>query len=176
MAAPFPYEAVSGAVLDAAEGEAMALYRQFAWVARLSDEMNTEAELDLKRTMQLVFHARSLRRFHEMLQARINSTHTPAQIADVIEGVFAAKKCRWASRSAMNADLAALYTNSGALADWIEANAADYKQGYSVNKEISPGVMTDEPIKVSKPSGLASRLTDFRALFSATAAADLSKR
>lgn len=154
----------------------MSLYRQYAWVARLADEMNTESDLDLKRTMQLVFHARELRRLHEMLQARINSTHTAAQIADVIEGVFAAKRCRWASRSAMNADFSALYAGSGALVDWIEANAADYKQGYSVNKEVSPGVVTDEPIKIAKGEHIAARIADLRGLFAAKASSDAIKK
>src|SRR5688572_25694521 len=175
MAAPFPYEATAGAVTDVAETEALNLYRNYSWVARLADEMNVEAELDLKRTMQLVFHARQLRRWHEALQTHIGDTHTAAQIADVIEGVFNAKRCRWATRAAMNADFTAIYSAAGALADWIEANAAEYKQGYSVNKEISPGVMTDDPIKVAKPPAAASRLSDFRNLFAANTMAALKK-
>lgn len=172
MAAPFPYESVAGAVTDMAESDAANLYRQYAWVARLVDEMNGETELDLKKTMQLVFHARQLRARHEALQARVtHGTHTQAQIGDIVQGVFLAKKCSWASRAAMNADLTAIYNAAGVAADWVEANAGDYKQGYSINKEVSPGVMTDEPLKIAKPAGVASRLADFRALFAASPAA-----
>lgn len=172
MAAPFPYEAVAGAQTDPVEAEALNLYRQYAWIARLVDEMNNETELDLKRTMQLVFHARQFRALFDALQARIAAgTHTQAQIAAVIEGMFAVKKCTWATRTAMNVDLQAIYAASGTAADWIEANAASYKTGYSVNKELSPGVMTDEPIKITKPAGVAIRIADFRALFAANAAA-----
>lgn len=172
MAAPFPYEAVAGAITDPAEGDANKLFRNYAWVARLAEEMSAETELDLKRTMQLVFHSRQLRIFYEALQARVTAgTHTTVQIGDVIEGMFAYKKCRWASRSAMLADLAAIYAAAGTIADWVEANASDYKQGYSINKEVSSGVMTDEPIKTAKPAGIANRLSNFRALFAASAAA-----
>ena len=171
MPAPFPYEAVAGTVTDAAESDAANLYRQYAWIARLLDEMNAEAELDLKKTMQLVFYARQLRARHEALQARVTAgTHTQAQIGDIVQGVFLAKKCSWASRAAMNADLTAIYNAAGVVADWIEANARGYKQGYSVNREISPGVMTDDPIKIVKPAGVATRVADFRNLFAANAA------
>lgn len=172
MAAPFPYEAVAGAQADPAEPEALNLYRQYVWVARLVDEMDAETELDLKRTMQLVFHARRFRSIYDALQARIAAgTHTQAQITAVIEAMFAFKRCAWATRAAMIADLQAIHVAAGTAADWIEANASGYKQGYSVNKEISPGVMTDEPIKVVKPAGVAARLSDFRALFAAKTAA-----
>lgn len=171
MTAPFPYEAVAGAVVDPAENEALNLYRQYAWVARLLDEMNAEAELDLKRTMQLVFHCRKFRECLDTLQAHVTAgTHTPARIGDVIRGVFGAKKCAWATLAGMNADLAAIYNAAGAAADWIEANAGGYKRGYSVNREISPGVMTDDPIKIVKPAGVATRVADFRNLFAANAA------
>lgn len=176
MAAPFPYEATAGAVRDVIEAEALNLFANYMWTARLADEMNTEAEIDLKRAKQLVFHARQLRRWYDALQAHItDGTHSQAQIADVIEGIFAVKKCRWATRLAMNADLTALYAASGTLADWIEANAGQYKQGYSVLKEISPGVDTDESIKIAKPAAAATRLAEFRALFAANAVAAIKK-
>lgn len=175
MPAPFPYEAAAGVSRDAIESEAVNLFVNYMWVARLVDEMNSESVLDNKRAMQFVAHARQMRRWYEILQARIGASHTQVQIADVIEAMFAVKKCRWASRAAMNADLQAIYAASGTVADWIEANAGDYKQGYSINKEISPGVMTDEPIKVAKPAGVTSRLFDFRALFATNTVAAARK-
>lgn len=172
MAIPFPYEGTAGAVTDQAEGETVNLYRQFVWVARLVDEMNAATDLDLKKTMQLVFHSRKFREVYEALQARITAgTHTQAQIADIIEGVFGAKKCKWATRAAMLSELAGLYTAAGNAADFIEANAGAYKTGYSINKITDSGGMTDEPIKIAKHAGVATRLTDFRALFGANASA-----
>lgn len=172
MVAPFPYEAVAGAVRDVIEAEALNLFANYAWVVRLADEMNAEKEIDLKRAKNLVFHARQFRFWYDALQARVSAgSHTQAQIADVIEGVFGAKKCRWPTRLVMNADLSALHAAFGALADWIETNAGQYKQGYSVLKEISPGVDTDESIKIAKPAAAASRLSEFRALFAANTAA-----
>lgn len=169
MAAPFPYEAVAGAATDPAESEAANLYRQYAWVARLADEMNAETELDLKRTMQFVHHARQFRHWFDALQARVTAgTHTQGQIGDILAGVFGAKRCAWPTRSAMNADFQEIYNAAGTAADWIDANAADYKQGWSINKEVSPGVMTDDPIKVAKPAGVATRIADFRGLFASS--------
>lgn len=168
MAAPFPYESVAGAVTDSAESEALNLYRQYAWIARWVDEMNTDIDLDLKKTMQLVFHSRKFRTWFDILQAHVTAgTHTQAQISDIVQGVFFAKKCSWATRAAMNSDLQAIYNMAGIVADWIEANASDYKQGYSINKEIAPGVMTDDPVKITKSTAVATRLSDFRALFAA---------
>ena len=73
MAAPYPYNAVAGVPDDIAESDAVNLLRQYTWVARLVDEMNLDIELDLKRTMQLVFHCRQFRAWFDTLQARITA-------------------------------------------------------------------------------------------------------
>lgn len=160
MTAPFPIEATAGTKVDPAEAEALNLYRHYAWMARLSDEMHIDAELDLKRTMQLVMHIREYRRWHDALSAR-----SQAQTIGIVEGIFAQKKCRWASQAEMGEDLAALHAAAGTVADWIEANAPEYKEGYSVNKEVAPGVITDEPIKVPKPQALGMKIAELRAQF-----------
>ena len=165
MAAPFPYEGVAGASTDPAESEALNLYRQYTWVARLLSEMDAEAEIDLKRVMQIVFHCRKFRSWRDELQARIGGTHTAQQILDVIEGVFAAKKCRWATRNAMQQDLLDIYTDAGTLADWIDTNAPEYKDGFSTNVVLADGVMTDVPVKRAKPPALATRIAAFRSRF-----------
>lgn len=165
MPAPFPYDSQAGVANDRIEAEARNLILHYSWVARLVDEMNAEVALDLKRTMQLVLHGRQFRRWYEELNARIGNGHTQAQIADVLEAIFLFKKMRWPTRAAMNADLAAIYNACGVASDWFEANVGTYKNGYSINREIAPGVMTDEPIKVTKTTAIATRLSDFRALF-----------
>lgn len=170
MAAPFPYDSVAGVADDAAERDAAHLYANYKWIARLVDQLNDATDLDLKQVMQLVFHSRQFRLAYDSLQARISAgTHTQTQIGDILQGVFLLKKCSWATRAAMNSDLSTIYNTAGTVADWIEANASNYKEGYSVNKEVSPGVMTDEPIKIAKPTGVATRIANFRSLFGAKA-------
>jgi len=160
MPAPFPPEGVAGASVDPAEAEALNLYRNYAWLARHADEMDTAANLDLKRVMQIVGHARQFRRWHDALTAR------GAAARDQVEGTFAVKKCTWATRAAMVADLAAIYSAVGTLADWIETNEAGYKTGYSTNIVLdAAGNLSDTPITVAKSIAVATQITTFRALF-----------
>ncbi len=160
MAAPFPYDGMAGAINDPAEAEARNLHENYKWIARLADEMDAESELDLKRCMQIVLHCRKFRLWYEALAPRASGM-------DAIEGHFAMKKCRWSSAAACKKDLGDLYADAGALADWIEANVPEYKQGFAIVKVVSDGVLTDEPIKRAKPPELADRLTAFRSRFGA---------
>jgi len=168
MTAPFPYDGIAGAATDPAEGEAANLHRQYCWIARLADEMNAEVELDLKRTMQLVFHCRTFRQWYDALQARIGQGHTQAQIGDILQGLFALKKCIWATRAAMLQDLQGIYDDAGTVSAWIEANAAQYKQGFSTNVVVNDqGDMSDTPIKTTKTTAIATRISTIRARFGA---------
>lgn len=159
MALPFPPEITAGH--NPAEGEAAGLYGNYAWIARLADEMAAEELLDLKRVQQLVLHARKFRGAYSALSAR------GAGALDAIEGLFLLKGCRWARRQDMVADLAQLFDDCGAIADWIEANEARYKAGFSTNVVREDGAVTDEPVKVEKPAGVATRLVVLRGRFSA---------
>lgn len=172
MAAPFPPEGVPGSSLDPAEPEALHLYRNYMWLARCAEQLTIAAQHDRKIAMQLVDHARWYREAYEKLQARINDTHTPAQLAATIERLFAFKEVKWAARAAMTADLAAIYDAAGIAADWIDANANSYNdEGFSINKRIAPGVYTDEPIKEAKEPAVTARIANFRALFGPSPAA-----
>jgi len=169
MTAPFPPEAVAGTAVDPAESEASNLFAQYAWLARLSDEMTADPDLNLKRVMQLVLHARKFRQWHQALQAR------GAGVADRIAAVFALKKCEWPTKAAMSAELATINTDANSLADWIELNAPGYKQGFATVKvaamdaEGAP-VLTDEAMTTAKPAAAAVQLTALRALFGPTPA------
>ena len=163
---PFPYDGISGAVNDPAEAEAANLHAQLKWIARLADEMDADTELDLKRVMQIVTHARKFRVWFEALQAR------GVAARDVIEGALAAKKLRWDTRAEMLQDLTQLYDDCGTLADWIEANAAEYKAGFARTKVLAMSadgtpVVTDEPIKAVKPAAFGTRVAALRARFGA---------
>jgi len=160
MPAPFPPEGVAGAAVDPAESEALNLYRNYAWLARLADEMDAAADLDLKRVMQIVGHARQYRRWYDALAAR------GVAARDQVEGTFAVKKCTWLSRAAMVADLATIYSAAGTLSDWIETNEAGYKTGYSTNIVLdAAGNLSDTPIVAAKSLDMATQLATFRVLF-----------
>lgn len=164
MTAPFPYDGVAGAQNDPAEAEAANLHANYKWVARLADEMNTEAQLDLKRVMQIVLHCRKFRVWYGALQARGKAAE------GVIEGFFALKNCRWEKPEEMVSDLAAIYADCGTIADWIEANATDYKTGYTKGVVIAMSAdgtptISDEAIKAEKPVALAGLLTTLRSRF-----------
>jgi len=165
MPAPFPPEAIAGAAVDPAESEALNVYRNYAWLARLADEMDAAANLDLKRVKQIVGHARQYRRWYDALAAR------GVAARDQVEGTFAVKKCTWLTRAAMVADLLAIYDAALVLADWVETNEAGYKSGYSTNIVLdAAGNTTDTPIVAAKSLGMATQIATFRALFGPTPA------
>jgi hypothetical protein len=159
MPAPAPYDGVSGAVQDPAESEALNLYRQYAWLYRWSNEMNTDADLDLKKLAQFAFHCRKYRMWYDALVAR----GVPARA--VIEGAFAFKKATWPTRAAMLQDLQAIYDGAGTIYDWIKVNATEARRYTTVTFDANFEVQSDEPIKVAKPPALATRVGAFRALF-----------
>lgn len=159
MAAPFPYESTAGAVTDPAESEALNLYRQYVWLARWSDEMNTDTDLDLKKLAQFTFHCRKYRQWFDALQAR------GAAARPVIEGVFAFKKATWASRAAMLSDLQAIYDGAGTIYDWIVANMQEARSYTVATFDAAFAEQTDVPVKIAKPAGVAARVGVFRALF-----------
>ena len=153
MPAPYPYEAVAGRAVDPAEAEAINLYRQYGWLARLSEEMNAAANLDLKKTMQIVRHARQYRRWYDALQLR------GATARDQIEGFLLVKKCRWATRVEMAADLLAIYDGALTLADGLDANVPEYKTGWSTNIINPEGNQTDMPIMTTKSPAVGTLLS-----------------
>lgn len=159
MPAPAPYDGVAGAVNDPTESEALNLYRQYVWLYRWSDEMNTDADLDLKKLAQFAFHCRQYRRWFDALTAR------GVAARPVIEGLFAMKKATWATRAAMLQDLQALYDGAGTIYDWIKANATEARRYTVATFDENFDVQSDEPIKVAKPAALATRVGAFRALF-----------
>lgn len=165
MAAPFPPEALPGAVTDPAESEAHNLYMQYGHLARLWEAMSQDPEVDLKRVYQVVLHSRKFRQWFDALQARIGRGHTAAQIGDMIAATFARKGVVWASRAAMNADLTAIYDNAGTVSTWADNNAAVYKTGFSRNIVVSDEVTTDEPVKITKTAQHTNFIASARALW-----------
>src|SRR3990167_10206247 len=116
MALPIPYDALVGAVNAPAESEALNLRGQYAWLYRLAKAMTDDPELDLKRAAQLALHTRKFRLWFDKLVERISRETVSAdpdypvvrsqgEIRALIEGAFAMRKTRWATRGAMVQEL-----------------------------------------------------------------------
>lgn len=163
---PYPYDAVPGVMDDPAERSAQGLSRSLSWLARIADQMNADAQYNLKLGKQLTEFCETYRRFYDELQAMIAAgTHSKELIAEIVGKTLASRKVSWPTVSQMNDDLLKLYNTAKDTAAWMEANAAQYKQGYSTNRVIATGVDTDDAIKIAKPAGLAKTVGDLRVLF-----------
>lgn len=158
MPAPYPYQAVSGAVVDPAESEALNLFRQYEWLARWSDEMNKDVDLNYKKLMQFVFHMRQYRRWYALLQAK------GVAALPVIRGMFFFKKCQWATAADMTADLTAIYAECGLLFDWLKLNMPEART-YATLKMNDSDDLVDEPITAVKSVEFGTRIAAFRGLF-----------
>ena len=161
MPAPFPYNAVSGVANDPAESEAENLVTQYSWLARWSDEMNKDADLDYKKLAQFTFHCRQFRRWYDALQAR-----GAANIGDQIEGAFLRRKMRWLTPLLMRQDLQNIYTAAGTIYDWIVVNMQEARTYTAIQFDANFENQTDVPVKVPKPAPVSTRVQQFRGLFS----------
>lgn len=161
MPAPFPYNAISGVANDPAESEAENLVAQYAWLARWSDEMNKDADLDYKKLAQFAFHCRRFRQWYDALQVR-----GAANIGDQIEGAFLRRKMRWLTPLLMRQDLQDIYTASGTIYDWIVVNMQEARSYTTAQFDANFENQTDVPVKVAKPTAVATRVQQFRGLFS----------
>lgn len=158
MAAPFPYEARSGrANID---NLALQLYGNYVWLARWSDEMNTDARLDLKKLAQFAFvHCTRFRSVYEKL-AEVGV----ASVKDAVRSVFALKNCTWPDDAAMIADLTAIYNACGTAKTWVDANIPEAKT-FASRTFDADGQETEIANVIDKPQALATRVGAFRALF-----------
>lgn len=159
MAAPFPYEALEGATTDEAENEAKELYIHYAWMAKWSDRMAKDADLDLKKLVQFISHCHWFRRAHDALTTRGTAA------LDIIEGVLLMKRLRFKDRATMVAVLNRLYQRAGEELRWFQAAMAAYKTGFAVMKFDDNWNRTDEPVRIEKTAEAASRIAAFRAEF-----------
>ena len=164
MTAPFPYDGIAGATLNPAEREAIDLYIAHTWVARLVNEMDQDADLNLKKIFQFVHHSQMFVASFDALAARGPSS------APVVSGFMQFKGSTWASNAAMNADLQAIRDKAEAGVNWIEANATEYKSGFATRMVNANGDESDVAIVTTKPAFIATYLAQFRALFGPTPA------
>jgi hypothetical protein len=164
---PFPYNSIAGAINDPTEIEANKLYQNYMWVARLADEMDREAAVDLKRVVLTERHCAEFARLYELLHNHDTHGHEAGAAAlDVIEGTFASKKCVWPSRAAMEAELDQLHDAAIQLGDFLRAAHPEaWTKGYATLVVTGPDTYTDIPIKAGKSNELAARVAAFRSLF-----------
>jgi hypothetical protein len=164
MAAPFPYNARSGVANDPAEHDADALVAQYSWLARWSDEMHHDADLDHKKFAQFVFHCHRFRSFMERLRAHeISAGKDP--VRDTLEGAFLRRKMRWASQDAMVQQLDQLYGAAGKFHEWAKKEMQHTRQvetlAFDENFETGRG----QPVRSKKTEAVAERVRRFRELF-----------
>ena len=116
MPAPFPYEFVSGR--RNLDSQCAQIFADYGWMARLSDEIVADAELDLKKLFQLHGHCRSYR---VALDPFLPIEKQEEPIAVALMDFFSAKGIKWADEATMVADLVERHDAAGTLFDVIEA-------------------------------------------------------
>lgn len=159
MPAPFPYEAVSGR--SNIDQYAVQLYGNFMWLARWSNEINADADLDLKKIAQFAFkHCLGYRKAYEALTA----VEASAVAKHAVRSVFAMKAVVWPTDAEMLADLAAIYNACGTIYNWIDANLPAAKS-FSTRTFDATGKETEVPLTIAKPGAVQTRIAAFRALF-----------
>lgn len=110
MAAPFPYEAVSGRVnIDA---QAANVYGQYGWMARWSDEIVADPDLDLKKLFQLREHCRM---FRAALDPFMPLEKLDAPIAVALMDFFSSKGIKFADEAAMATTLTERHASAATL-------------------------------------------------------------
>lgn len=156
MPIPYPTEAQAGRA--DLKPVVQFLFKHFGWLARLSDEINQETELNAKKLVQFVQHCVSYRETFDHLAA-VGGARL------VIEQVFREHDVNWATRAAMVVDLQALYSAAMAEDVWIRSNMASDLQTASTVGLDPQNNLTEAVKMLPKSQEFATRMSNFRALF-----------
>lgn len=156
MAAPYPPEAQLGA--PQFNRVADQIYGHFVWMARWSDEINDDADLDMKKLMQLAF-----------THCRLYAYHTAVLSDDLLvalETRFRLSGVEWPNRAAMQADLVAMRQQAEQVHALAQTVAAE-PQEFAKRTLKSDGTEIETPIKVSKVENaeVVAEVAKLRALF-----------
>lgn len=173
---PRPYDAVAGAFEDPAINEALELTVHYAWLCRLTAEMDADAQADVKRALQIVQHTAMFQALRTRLETRAASegkqadedyplTRDQGDISRTLTAVFLLKKVQLSSPETILADLASAGEKFSALAGYLQSNVAVAGAEYSVVKimgyaEDGRPIVTDDAVKVDKPDTLSTFITD----------------
>lgn len=164
MAAPFPHDARVGTI---SLGQiAQNIVANYKWLARWSDEIGIDAQLDLKKLAQLAFqHARL---FRELVTPFLPLANNPAFVRALVSE-FAWSGMEWATLAEMRVDLAAIYQKCGELFPHVrdtvpEARSFAQRTYDTTGREIEIVVVIakDANAAVARAVALTSEL---RALF-----------
>lgn len=153
MVAPFPSSSTN------IPRDTQELVHNYQWIARWSDEINTDQGLNLKKLGQLVFY--NTRKFNAILAA--NRTDQGFLIA--LASAFAVIGISWAGTSEMVSDLDDIATAALSLAQHVRTT---FPAARTVSRQVfdNSDIMQEEDIVVETPEGVGPRVAALRAMFS----------
>jgi len=157
MVAPYPVEAVAkGQPLSQRANQ---IYGHYCWLARWSDEIGADPDLDLKKLAQLAFiHCRL---FDSLLAG------ATVELVRALEKRFATEGMTWASPAAMNADMQALRVEGAALMAYVRDNVPEARQASRVVYDPASDTGAEQVVKLPKPHPAVAEVAKLRALFAA---------
>lgn len=159
MAAPAPYNGVSGR--NNLSNYAIALRGHYEWLYRWSDEMNTDAQLDLKKLAQFIYrHCLGF----QAAYAALNDANAGPVMAAAVRTEFADQGIAWPDDATMKADLTTINNACNTMYTWVENNFPQAKS-FATRTFDAQGNEIEVPNVVTKPAGLQTRINQFRALF-----------
>lgn len=155
MVAPYPYEAVSGRISPAQR--AADLCAHYAWLARWSQEISSDPDIDLKKVALLsLIHCR-------LFVALVGAIGSDA----AVEAAFVVRNIAWGTRSLMAADLTAVSTAAQALFVWVRDNMPEARDPVTLKGDPTSTALIEEVRHLAKPHPVEARIAGLRATFGA---------
>jgi len=159
MPAPYPVEAVAKGVSNSQK--AKNIYAHYAWLARWSNEIGADPDLDLKKLAQLAFiHCRNF--------AALTDAATP-ELLRAVRQRFSEEGLEWAVLAAMSMDLTAIRNESLALFAFVRDNVPEARSAANVAVKFAPdsdtGTGEETAVKLPKPHPAVAEVAKLRALF-----------
>ena len=155
MVAPFPDFATAGGI--APTGIANEIFGHYTWIARWSQEITTDTDLDAKKYGQLTYiHCQE---FDRLVPATISD-----ELASAIISRFALDGLEWATIADMRTDLGAIKAECASLYGW-ERNRSGPTMDYATLSVDENSQFIETPITSTKPAAVNTRVQDLRNLF-----------
>ena len=161
MVAPFPPDARVGAIAPAQRMEK--LIADLKWLARWSDEIGADPDLDMKKLAQLAFqHCRMVREALDPL-APLDAT---SPLMRALHARCLSHAILWPTVAAMTADLTAIHAKAGELFALVRDTMPEARQ-LSMRVYDAAGGETEQPFKRAKAdfSAAVAKVAELRALF-----------
>jgi len=155
MAAPFPAEAVVKGQPNSQK--ANQIYAHYCWLARWSQEIGADPDLDLKKLAQL-----------GLIHCRLFAAQTDTMTTEFVRAVrqkFGNEGLGWATIADMSADLAAIRTEALALFTFVRDQVPEARQAARVVYAPDSDSGTEDVVKLPKPHPAVPEVAKLRALF-----------